>query len=341
MKKKIVLAAVIFTLTVSGCGKTEEEEPQQSVNAGWEKVSEEDVQRKAGKEQQAEAEFCFADVSDSVFYFSSGAGAWFTELSIHSDGTFEGHYQDMDMGDIGESNPQGTIYDCDFTGRFENLEKVDEYTWKMRMASIAYEKEPGGEEIIDGVRYVYSTANGLDGGEEFYIYLPGVKLADLPEEYRNWVRGYLDIMTDTELAFYGLYNLNTKEGFSSNRYEESRLSDNIDAEIAYAEEQCRELEEKLQTAVTQTDMNIISEEIFKTWDDTLNIVWKLLEAELDEETMESLRAEEREWIARKEAEVEAAGAECEGGSIQPLIMSDKAAEMTRDRVYELAEYAKY
>ena len=37
----------------------------------------------------AETGFRFEDLSDRVFYFSSGAGAWFTELRIRSDGSFE------------------------------------------------------------------------------------------------------------------------------------------------------------------------------------------------------------------------------------------------------------
>ena len=100
------------------------------------------------------------------------------------------------------------------------------------------------------------------------------------------------------------------------------------------------LEKKLQESVTQLDMNTASQELFQNWDDTLNIVWKLLEAELDSTAMEALRAEEREWIAAKDAEVEAAGQAAAGGSVQSMDQSLRAAELTQKRVYELAEYAK-
>ena len=88
------------------------------------------------------------------------------------------------------------------------------------------------------------------------------------------------------------------------------------------------------------DMNITAAEIYQMWDDTLNIVWGLLEANLSEADMEVLRKEEREWIAFKDAEVQAAGQECEGGSIQPSVEASRAADLTKARVYELAEYAK-
>lgn len=75
------------------------------------------------------------------------------------------------------------------------------------------------------------------------------------------------------------------------------------------------------------------------WDDTLNVVWGLLEANLNEADMEVLRKEEREWIVSKDEEVQAAGLENGGGSLQPLLEAMKAAELTKARVYELAEYA--
>lgn len=118
------------------------------------------------------------------------------------------------------------------------------------------------------------------------------------------------------------------------------LSDEIATEISYAEEREKEIEKKQKEAVTQMDMNITAAEMYQLWDDTLNIVWGLLEENLSEADMEVLREEEREWIAFKDAEVQAAGQECEGGSIQPLMEATRAANLTKARVYELIEYAK-
>lgn len=118
------------------------------------------------------------------------------------------------------------------------------------------------------------------------------------------------------------------------------LSDEIAAEILYAEEREKEITEKQKAADTQMDMNITAAEMYQMWDDTLNIVWGLLEANLNEVDMEVLRKEEKEWIAFKDAEVQAAGQECEGGSIQPSVEASRAADLTKARVYELAEYAK-
>lgn len=58
------------------------------------------------------------------------------------------------------------------------------------------------------------------------------------------------------------------------------------------------------------------------------------------EEMAVLTEEELRWIADKEAAVQEAGAEFEGGSMQPLIINQKAAALTSDRVYELADKLK-
>ena len=111
-------------------------------------------------------------------------------------------------------------------------------------------------------------------------------------------------------------------------------------EISYAEEREKEVEKMQKEAVTQTEMNESAAELYRLWDDTLNVVWRLLEADLDTADMEALREEEMEWIASKDAEVQAAGQEHKGGSAQPLDEAMKAAELTKARVYELAKYAE-
>jgi len=378
MKKKMMLPLAVMVLLLSaGCGKTDEgstqvptavklsedeagegqsgegpsvdfasvdpsggEAPGENPQEGGRQPEGLETARPGSGLDGAETGFRFEDLSDRVFYFSSGAGAWFTELRIRSDGSFEGLYQDADMGVTGDGYPNGTLYYCEFSGTFDQLEKVDGFTYKMNLSTISFEHEPEIEEIVDGVRYIYSGAYGLDG-EEFYLYLPGSKLADLPQAFREWV-GYYDLeaVQEEELSFYGLYNADGELGFSSSVYVEQSLSERIAMEISYAEEREKEVEKMQKEAVTQTEMNESAAELYRLWDDTLNVVWRLLEADLDTADMEALREEEMEWIASKDAEVQAAGQEHEGGSAQPLDEAMKAAELTKARVYELAKYAE-
>ena len=46
----------------------------------------------------------------------------------------------------------------------------------------------------------------------------------------------------------------------------------------------------------------------------------------------ALQEDEKVWITQKESAVQAAGAEYEGGSMQPLVENSTAAKWTEDRV---------
>lgn len=145
------------------------------------------------------------------FDFSSGAGAWSTELKVAADGAFTGLYSDANAGESGEGYTS-TIYTCQFYGEFSTPVKVNDYTYSMTLESLHLVDEAGQETIdSDGTRWVTSTPYGLEGAEEVLIYLPGAKMADLPEDFVDWTGSYLD---DSEtLTVYGLYNVNEKLGF--------------------------------------------------------------------------------------------------------------------------------
>lgn len=354
MKSRRLLITVVLAGSMSmlaGCEKTEPAEPAEQVQ---EEISQEEIPQDAQPEEEAseqpEAEeepestasggFSFADVADREFEFSSGAGGWYTVLYIHEDGTFDGHFQDSDMGVNAPEYPNGTLYYSDFTGSFTTPEKVDDTTYVFQIESIEYPLG-FGEEIKDGYYYDYITAYGLDGAADLYMYLPGSRIADLPEAYRSWVGYYdLDTLTETELPFYGLYNEAEENGFSSYSRETVNTDSRILPEIEAAEAKAAELENALQNAQTQADLNTLSGELYTVWDDTLNAIWEILKEELSAEDMKQLTAEELQWIDEKEAAVQAAGAEVEGGSMYSMVVNQKAADLTKERVYELAEYLK-
>lgn len=147
------------------------------------------------------------------FVFSSGAGAWSTQLTLLPDGTFTGRYQDMDMGDMGEENPNGTVYYCDFSGSFFQPGKVDDHFWTMGLEYLSTEKEPGEITYEDGIKYVSTGPNGLEQAQEVWLYLPGAQTKDLPEEFLSWTTSAFAGEVPEKLPFYGLYSVNDQSGF--------------------------------------------------------------------------------------------------------------------------------
>lgn len=292
-------------------------------------------------EEESEAlenAFSFADVAGREFYFSSGAGGWDTTLSIKADGSFEGQYHDSDMGDLGEGYPNGTMYQCIFKGQFSGLQMVDEFTYQTSITDMTYEKEPGTEEIVDEMHLIYAEPYGLENTKSFYFYLPGISVDKLPKEYVEWVHWEIyDSETNEEakdLPFYGLYNVEQKYGFSSYQFVERFLEN-----LKYSQMYTEEIEKSIENDdLSQTEYNQKAADLYNEYDRMLNALWSTLKQCLSKDEMDTLTASQREWIKKKEEAVASAGAEWEGGSMQPMVEYLRAANLTKERINELLQY---
>ena len=288
--------------------------------------------------QQAPGQVLPSDLSQVEFEFASGAGGWCTTMQIAPDGSFSGNYHDSEMGSTGVRYPNGTIYICSFSGKFTDPVKVDDYTYKLQIRELHYDKPSGTQEIADGILYQYTTPYGLDGGTDFYLYLPGKTTASLPVGFMDWMP-YSTTDDQKTLPFYGFYNEKEAEGFYSYTLEDVNAVtyDNMYvSEVAYVQGQADALNTRLsQESLTQQEMNQISGQLYELWDSELNRLWKVLKEMKDADSFSALRKEQRNWISQKETAVKAAGKEWEGGSMQAMAENSKAAGMTRDRVYYL------
>jgi hypothetical protein len=289
----------IMLLSFSGCQR-EQEIPAASAEITVATIS---VTEETTIPTTSEEEFSFSNLEHRVFQFSSGAGGWGTNLQIAADGSFSGDYHDSEMGLIAEEYPNGSIYLSVFTGQFGQPEKLDAYTYSLQSESLDYENQPGTTQIRDGIQYCYSEAHGLAGASELLLYLPGTPIKNLPEDFLVWANLY---GSDTsELPFYGLYDPINATGFYS-----YHIIDEVRAYIQGVEA----ANQSLNTQLTDTDR-------YRLWDDALNELWAVLKEVLDPSAMEQLTEEEIQWIRQKEQAAK-----------------NIAAELTRQRVYELLDY---
>ncbi|MCR5469263.1 MAG: DUF1311 domain-containing protein [Lachnospiraceae bacterium] len=375
MKKKIIAAMMLGAAMVfAGCGSNGANDSAKNTTESAAEV-ESEVQTEVGTESQTEAEsekvedstekttesgaetaevpstLTFEDLKLKEFTFSSGAGGWSTYLHIDKDGSFTGSYGDSDMGDVGEGYEYGVYYYCDFTGHFEEPVKVNDYTYSLKIKdfSTGDKTEP---EIIDGIKYIPSGPYGMENTDEVLIYLPGTPISELPTEFVEWVSMPMaaNYEESDTIDFYGLYNPVEKDGFFSydgedpDPYKLDEFFENtyasVDDELAAVEEKAKEIEDALGEDSTQYELNMNAMWLATVWDKELNSLWGRLKETLPESEMTALTAEEKEWITKKDAAVEEEGAIYEGGSIQPLIMDTKRAELTEERVKYLAEILK-
>ena len=114
------------------------------------------------------------------------------------------------------------------------------------------------------------------------------------------------------------------------------ILDSLNDYLASIKEQADAINTSFENDIlTQQEMNIKAEELYKLWDDALNHVWGVLKNSLPEEEFAQLLDGQHTWIDAKEKAVEEAGKEVEGGSMYLLVVNSEAARLTEERVYEL------
>ena len=132
----------------------------------------------------------------------------------------------------------------------------------------------------------------------------------------------------------------TEEETAETEQEENSGYDisSVEDYLASVKEQSLTIKDYLENeAMTQTDMNVKSQELYELWDEALNYLWGELKTNLPENDFSKLLEEQRSWITEKETAVEAAGKDYEGGSMYALAVNSEAADLTEARVYELYE----
>ncbi len=208
MKKslKALLSMIAVCLCLSACGAP--------ASAPEKTAAPEKTERPKPLETTLVTPAPLPDVFPLEFTFSSGAGAWATELTLQKDGSFVGSFHDSNMGENGEGYPNGTVYICDFTGTFKEIQKVNEYTYAMQIGTLSLDREADAEWIEDGVRFVASDPYGLTDGETFFLYTPAAPMEAMDEDFMHWWPGRYDMdKTYETLSCYGLHNTETDDGF--------------------------------------------------------------------------------------------------------------------------------
>ena len=169
------------------------------------------------------------------FIFTSGAGGWYTGMSISKDGSVKGTFLDMNRGITGSNHPNGQMYLSKFTGKFKNLVKVNDYEYKMTLTDLDYPKV-GETKIVNGVKIdttePYGIADAKSSGKEFILYLPGRPVKDLPEEVGSWIYDFKNRMPE-ELTSAVIFNKDKGWAFEESNQPISKVS--VDDEFAIKE----------------------------------------------------------------------------------------------------------
>lgn len=114
----------------------------------------------------------------------------------------------------------------------------------------------------------------------------------------------------------------------------------IKTELAAVETAYVDMKKKLEEdgSLNQAEMNILAGECSTLWEEAMETFWKLLEPLLTAEEVKKLNIEQQEWLEERDVQIQNIIEAYAGGSITGLLVGQKKAELTRARVYELAEY---
>lgn len=156
------------------------------------------------------------DIFPMNMIYSSGAGGWRTQITLKEDGTFVGDYYDSEMG-IAAPGYDYTAYVCEFSGKYEIKEKIDDYSYSFVFTEVNQEKEMDTEWVEDRVRYIYSYSFGVNEGNECILYTPETPIEGLDDECLMWWPyrySYEEENIDT-LECYGLYDVVDETAFFS------------------------------------------------------------------------------------------------------------------------------
>ena len=229
MKKRLLCVCLAFSLafSMSSCGKSEqaqndktikEEKAEQPADESQTPQTLEEPQIPEEHEPIADSQNVNFNTFAGNYSFSSGAGAWATEVSIFSDGTFSGLYHDSDMGVTGDGYPNGEVYICKFSGKFTELVKKDDFTYTCSLESIEQEDEAGKEEIAEdeGIKYIYSFPYGFENAKDFEFYLPGKSVGELNNDLVTWLSIRFNQPNPDKLPNKVFCNLAENEGFEEN-----------------------------------------------------------------------------------------------------------------------------
>lgn len=227
MKKALCIFLIVIMLTLCACGSAGEDTTQATAESAVVSTCESpmtDVTTETiaiPETNPAETDLLPLPEETVEFSFLSGAGGWRTILTLNRDGSFMGMYLDSEMGEVGDGYPHGSVYICNFSGKFQNITKVDAYSYKMTLADIETEKAIGEEWIEDNIRYVASGPHGLNDPfnnqecTDFVFFLPDTPIDQVSEAFLSWWPHRFSQETEprTTLSCYGILNVTTESGF--------------------------------------------------------------------------------------------------------------------------------
>ncbi len=151
---------------------------------GWNTLAVDDVHGQSGFicEWDTAGSEVIEDATLGWFYCITVGSRADWRIRLANDGTFNGIFEVWDWGDCGQGYSKGTSYVSGSSGKFSDVERVNDYTYRMVVDQAEKTLPADGTYLADDARYIVESETVMDIGAEFYLYLPGMPLSELPQD---------------------------------------------------------------------------------------------------------------------------------------------------------------
>ena len=202
--------------------------------------------------------------------------------------------------------------------------------------------DAAGEVIKERYPAYYPAFERLVHGTRTYFGNMFVTSKKLYDSYCSWLFSIFAWIaagneSETELTMTVIVNEPNEYGIYS--YERSTPSEEAQGIYNSLLNYNDELEQQLQSASTQQEMNEITAQMYQNSDDSLNQIWHIVKYNSDETEFAQILEEQKSWITEKEAEAEQIRAANNGSSAE-MDVNIKLNDLTEERCRELLEYLK-
>ena len=135
-------------------------------------------------------------------------------VTLNPDKIFSGEYKEYRADATGDNYKNGTMYVSTFTGRFEEIKKMNDYSYLLTLDDVGTGQKKGTERIENDLRYYSIEAVGFTDSGVFMLYTPDTPIENLPKEFlKQWPKK--DNKKLKTLSCYAIMNMATKKGYFS------------------------------------------------------------------------------------------------------------------------------
>ena len=195
-----------------------------------------------------------------------------------------------------------------------NEEKADPFSGEPITAT---ESPAGNQNQSEGAKGDQGQEEGTEAGQKVQeFFRDGVSAADFDRDYDADIQASIDALASSSAS--------------------------VQEELAGVAKLAEQFDKLAKAANTQYEMNQTAQWFYVIWDKELNSLWSRISSQADAQTKEQLLSEQRNWVSMKEeVTLEYISSREEGGSMYPVLQYGFWEEITRNRVYVLAnELAK-